>query len=101
MAVGGMLFVNGEGVWVRKVWESGDGRDAEYEFVRRVSEPVEGPRVVEPVGFVGQNMAGVELPADGSRPVDPGPAVTIDGEAWLNKMREEAAAWVIDDAGRL
>jgi hypothetical protein len=46
-----------ERVGVRLVWVSADGRDAEYEVVRRFEQPAEEqPKVAEPVGFEGQHV---------------------------------------------
>ena len=55
VATAGMRLVMNERVGVRLVWVSGDGRDAEYEVVRRFEQPAEEqPKVATPIGFGGQ-----------------------------------------------
>lgn len=57
LATAGMRLNMNERVGVRRVWVSGDGRDAEYEVVRRFEQPEEEqPKLAEPVGFEGQVM---------------------------------------------
>ena len=57
VATAGMRLVMNERLGVRLVWVSGDGRDAEYEVVRRFEQPAEEqPKVAEPVGFEGQHV---------------------------------------------
>jgi transcription antitermination factor NusG len=57
VATAGMRLVMNERVGVRLVWVSADGRDAEYEVVRRFEQPAEEqPKVAEPVGFEGQHV---------------------------------------------
>jgi len=57
VATAGMRLVMNERVGVRLMWVSGDGRDAEYEVIRRFEQPAEEqPKVAEPIGFKGQSV---------------------------------------------
>ena len=110
VATAGMRLVMNERVGVRLVWVSGDGRDAEYEVVRRFEQPAEEqPKVAEPIGFEGQAVPRpdrevIEPVADSDlvETKEESEAVTVPtaaeqategAEDYLEKARRQAYEW--------
>ena len=98
-AVSGYSLFNGEVVKVKRVWVSGDGRDAEYEIVGRVElekQPGVGDMTAKAVGFVGGSLRGVgQVEEEVVEVVEGREDVRVDeGEGFLDRMRKEAEAWM-------
>ena len=98
-AVSGYSLFNGEVVKVKRVWVSGDGRDAEYEIVGRVElekQPGVGDMTAKAVGFVGGSLRGAGQAAEEVvEVVEVREDVRVDeGEGFLDRMRKEAEAWM-------
>jgi len=114
-AASGYSLFNGEVVKVKRVWVSGDGRDAEYEIVGRVElekQPGVGDMTVKPVGFIGGSLREAEKAIEGEVEakevgeekeilvVEEAKEREVDGgEGFMDKMRKEAEAWMngVDD----
>jgi len=106
-AVSGYSLFNGEVVKVKRVWVSGDGRDAEYEIVGRVElekQPGVGDMTVKPVGFIGGSLREAEKvkeedvgagAVEGEKEAEEVVRREVDGgEGFMDKMRKEAEAWM-------
>ena len=98
-AVSGYSLFNGEVVKVKRVWVSGDGRDAEYEIVGRVElekQPGVGDMTAKAVGFVGGSLRGAgQVEEEVVEVVEGREDVRVDeGEGFLDRMRKEAEAWM-------
>lgn len=98
-AVSGYSLFNGEVVKVKRVWVSGDGRDAEYEIVGRVElekQPGVGDMTAKAVGFVGGSLRGAgQAEEEVVEVVEGREDVRVDeGEGFLDRMRKEAEAWM-------
>lgn len=98
-AVSGYSLFNGEVVKVKRVWVSGDGRDAEYEIVGRVElekQPGVGDMTAKAVGFVGGSLRGAgQAEEEVVEVVEGREDVRVDeGDGFLDRMRKEAEAWM-------
>ena len=109
-AVSGYNLFNGEVVKVKRVWVSGDGRDAEYEIVGRVElekQPGVGDMTVKPVGFIGGGLREAEKAIEGEVEakevgeekeilvVEEAKKREVDGgEGFMDKMRKETEVWM-------
>jgi len=106
-AVSGYSLFNGEVVKVKRVWVSGDGRDAEYEIVGRVElekQPGVGDMTAKAVGFVGGSLRGAGRVEEEEKEVKEKEVVEVvegredvgvdEGEGFLDRMRKEAEEWM-------